>query len=149
MKIDKMSMAASLEGRAPLLDKYLIDYAASIPSHLKVHNWQTKYIFKQAFADFLPHSILTRKKIGFNMPTGTWFREGQRAFMTSLLLSEQMRSRGLFNHDCIERMLREHLDGRSNYQAQLFILASLELWFRVFIDPPDLDIGGKHEQSKA
>lgn len=133
-------MAASLEGRAPLLDRYLITYAASIPSHLKVHGWQTKYILKQAFADLLPRSILSRKKMGFNMPTGTWFREGQRAFITGLLLSDQMRSRGLFDHTCIERMLSEHLDGRSNYQAQLFILASLELWFRVFIDPPELDV---------
>lgn len=143
MKIDKMTMAASLEGRAPLLDRHLIAYAASVPSHLKVHGWQTKYIFKQAFADLLPHSILSRRKIGFNMPTGTWFREGQRAFISGLLLSEQMRGRGLFDHACIERMLREHLDGHSNYQAQLFLLASLELWFRVFIDPPELDVSQK------
>lgn len=77
------------------------------------------------------------------MPTGTWFREGQRAFISGLLLSEQMRGRGLFDHACIERMLREHLDGHSNYQAQLFLLASLELWFRVFIDPPELDVSQK------
>jgi len=139
MKNDKMTMAASVEGRIPLLDEHLVAYAASIPSHLKVHGWQTKYIFKQAYADFLPQTILTRKKMGFNMPTGTWFREGQRAFITGLLLSERMSSRGLFDHTCIERLLRDHLDGRSNYQAQLFTLASLELWFRVFIDPPTLD----------
>ncbi|HVU65776.1 MAG TPA: asparagine synthase (glutamine-hydrolyzing) [Ktedonobacteraceae bacterium] len=138
MKTDKMSMAASLEGRFPLLDEQLIAYAASIPSHLKVRGWQTKYILKQAYADFLPAGILRRRKVGFNVPTGAWFRRSQRAFITNLLLSEQMRSRGLFDHACIEDLLREHLDGRANYQAQLFTLVSLELWFRVFIDPPVL-----------
>jgi hypothetical protein len=68
-----------------------------------------------------------------------WFREGQRAFIRDLLLSERMRSRELFDHTFVERMLRDHLDGRSNYQAQIFTLASLELWFRVFIDPTALD----------
>lgn len=139
MRGDKMSMAASLENRVPLLDEHLVAYAASIPSHLKVHGGQTKYIFKQAYADFLPHEILTRKKMGFNVPTGTWFREGQRAFIRDLLLSERMRSRELFDHTFVERLLCDHLDGRSNYQAQIFTLASLELWFRVFIDPPSLN----------
>lgn len=141
MKSDKMTMAASLEGRFPLLDEHLIAYAASIPSHLKVRGWQTKYILKQAYADFLPTKILKRKKMGFNVPTGTWFREGQRGFLTGLLLSERMRERGLFKHACIEYLLREHLAGRVNYQAQLFTLASLELWFRVFIDPPGSGLG--------
>jgi asparagine synthase (glutamine-hydrolysing) len=140
MKGDKMTMAASLEGRIPLLDHQLIEYAASIPSDIKIRPFRAKYLLKRAFADFLPAPILTRKKMGFNVPTGIWFREGQRGFITSLLLSERMRSRGYFNVDFVARMLREHLEGRTNYQAQLFTLASLELWFRVFIDSPRLEI---------
>lgn len=138
MKIDKMSMAFSIEGRLPLLDEHLIAFAASIPSHLKVHHGTTKYIFKRAYADFLPEDILKRRKMGFNVPIGVWFREGQRAFITNLLLSDHMCSRGLFERTVVEQMLRDHLNGRNNYQAQLFLLASLELWFRVFIDPPEL-----------
>lgn len=138
MKNDKMTMAASLEARMPLLDEDLIAYAASIPSQFKVRGWQTKWVLKQAFADFLPRPILTRKKMGFNVPTGTWFRTGQRDYLCGLLLSERMRSRDLFNSAYVEHLLRAHLDGRHNYQAQLFTLASLELWFRVFIDPPSL-----------
>lgn len=145
MKNDKMMMAASLEGRFPLLDEQLITYAASIPSHLKVRGLQTKYILKQAYANFLPVEILMRKKMGFNVPTGTWFRQSQRGFLLDLLLSERMRSRGLFNHACVEYLLREHLAGRGNYQAQLFTLASLELWFRVFIDPPDCGLNAPQE----
>jgi asparagine synthase (glutamine-hydrolysing) len=133
-----MTMAASLEQRIPLLDYKLTEYAASIPSHLKIKGYKAKYMLKRAYADFLPEQILTRKKMGFNVPTGIWFREGQRGIMTQLLLSERLRDRGYFNDAFVAQMLRDHLEGRNNYQAQLFTLASLELWFRVFIDSPQL-----------
>ena len=139
MKGDKMTMAASLEARIPLLDYKLIEYAASIPSNVKIKPFQAKYLFKRAYSDFLPEPILTRKKMGFNVPTGIWFREGQRNLVTQLLLSEQARSRGYLNEAFVARLLRDHLEGRTNYQSQLFILASLELWFRVFIDSPHLE----------
>lgn len=139
MKGDKMTMAASLEGRIPLLDYRLIEYAASIPSNIKIKGLKTKYLLKRAFADFLPDAILTRKKMGFNVPTGTWFREGQRDLIMQLLLSERARSRGYLNAAFVARLVRDHLEGKVNYQAQLFTLASLELWFRVFIDAHRLE----------
>ena len=139
MKSDKMTMAASLEARIPLLDYKLIEYAASIPSNVKIKPFQAKYLFKRAYSDFLPEPILTRKKMGFNVPTGIWFREGQRNLVTQLLLSEQARSRGYLNDAFVARLVRDHLEGRTNYQSQLFILASLELWFRIFIDSPHLE----------
>lgn len=138
MKGDKMTMAASLEQRIPLLDYRLTEYAASIPSGPKIKGFKAKYLLKRAFADFLPEQILTRKKMGFNVPTGVWFREGQRDLISKLLLSERIRERGYFNDEYVERMVREHVEGRTNYQAQIFTLASLELWFRVFIDSPRL-----------
>lgn len=140
MKGDKMTMAASIEGRIPLLDYKLIEYAASIPSSVKTKGFKAKYLLKHAFSDFLPEQILTRKKMGFNVPTGIWFREGQRDLITNLLLSERTRSRGYFNADFVASMVRDHLEGKTNYQAQIFTLASLELWFRVFIDSPQLGI---------
>jgi asparagine synthase (glutamine-hydrolysing) len=139
MKGDKMTMAASLEGRIPLLDYRLIEYAASIPSDLKIKPFRAKYLLKRAYEDFLPRPILTRKKMGFNVPTGTWFREGQRNLITRLLLSERARERGYLNNAFVARLLRDHLEGKTNYQAQLFSLASLELWFRVFIDQSRLE----------
>jgi asparagine synthase (glutamine-hydrolysing) len=139
MKGDKMTMAASLETRIPLLDYKLVEYAASIPSNVKIKPFKAKYLLKRAFADFLPEPILTRKKMGFNVPTGIWFREGQRRLISQLLLSEQARSRGFFDDAFVASLLRDHLEGRTNYQAQLFILASLELWFRIFIDSPRLE----------
>ena len=140
MKGDKMTMAASLESRMPLLDYKLIEYAASIPSNAKIKSLKAKYLLKRAFADFLPEPILTRKKMGFNVPTGIWFREGQREVITKLLLSERARSRGYFNNEYIERIVHDHLAGKTNYQGQIFMLASLELWFRVFVDPTQLAI---------
>jgi asparagine synthase (glutamine-hydrolysing) len=140
MKGDKMTMAASLEARMPLLDYQLIEYAASIPSSLKIRAFNAKYLLKRAFADLLPASVLTRKKMGFNVPTGIWFRESQRRLITNLLLSERLYSRGYFKPEFVSHMVRDHLEGRTNYQAQLFTLASLELWFRVFIDSPRLEI---------
>src|SRR5579875_3880435 len=139
MKGDKMTMAASLEARIPLLDYKLIEYAASIPSNVKIKGFKAKYLLKRAYADFLPEPILTRKKMGFNVPIGQWFQEGQRNLMLRLLLSERARSRGFLNNDCVANILREHLTGKTNYSNQLFILASLELWFRVFIDSPRLE----------
>jgi asparagine synthase (glutamine-hydrolysing) len=134
MKGDKMTMAASLEQRMPLLDYRLIEFAASIPSAIKLRGFRAKYLLKRTFADFLPQRVLTRKKMGFNVPTGIWFREGQRGLISRLLRSQRLRGRGYFNNDFVERMLHDHLERRTNYQAQLFTLASLELWFRVFID---------------
>ncbi|GCE17405.1 asparagine synthase (glutamine-hydrolyzing) [Dictyobacter kobayashii] len=139
MKGDKMTMAASLESRIPMLDYKLIEYAASIPSEAKIKSLKTKYLLKKAFSNFLPEQILTRKKMGFNVPTGIWFREGQRDLISKLLLSERIRDRGYFNNAYIEQMVRDHLSGKTNYQAQIFTLASLELWFRIFIDTPDLN----------
>jgi len=139
MKGDKMTMAASLEARIPLLDYKLIEYAAAIPSNFKIKSLKAKYLLKRAFVDFLPEPILTRKKMGFNVPIGLWFREGQRDVISRLLLSERARSRDFLNNASVAKLLDDHLAGRTNYEKQLFILASLELWFRVFIDNTSLE----------
>jgi asparagine synthase (glutamine-hydrolysing) len=139
MKADKMTMATSLESRLPLLDYRLIEYAASIPSNVKVKPLQAKYLFKRAYADFLPEAVLTRKKMGFNVPAGVWFRKGQRQLISRLLLSERARSRGFLNNDFVAAILRDHIEGRTQYTNPLFILASLELWFRIFIDSPRME----------
>lgn len=139
MKGDKMTMAASLEARIPFLDYRLIEFASAIPSNIKVKPFQAKYLLKRAYADFLPEPILTRKKMGFNVPISIWFRGEQRNLITRLLLSERARSRGFLNSEFVASILRDHLEGRTQYGNQLFILASLELWFRVFIDHQRLE----------
>jgi asparagine synthase (glutamine-hydrolysing) len=93
---------------------------------------------KRAYRDFLPEPILTRKKMGFNVPVSDWFRGTQHNLISRLLLSERALSRGFLNNSYIASVLREHMEGKTNYGGQLFILASLELWFRIFIDSPHL-----------
>ncbi len=134
MKGDKMTMAASLEARMPLLDYRLIEYAASIPSGIKTRGLKAKYLLKRAFADLLPEPILTRKKMGFNVPIDIWFHGAQRDLILRLLLCERARSRDFLNYAFVAKLLDDHLARRTNYGMHLFILASLELWFRVFID---------------
>ncbi|HLI51957.1 MAG TPA: asparagine synthase C-terminal domain-containing protein, partial [Thermomicrobiaceae bacterium] len=140
MKSDKMTMGASLEARVPLLDPGLVEFAARIPTNVKLRPFKAKYLLKRAYEGFLPPEILTRKKMGFNVPTGTWFREGLPDVLNRLLLSERARERGYLNSECVERLIREHVEGRTDHGNQLFILASLELWFRVFIDPPTVEM---------
>jgi asparagine synthase (glutamine-hydrolysing) len=145
MKSDKMTMAASVEARVPLLDSHLVEYAASIPSGDKVKLFQPKYLFKQAYADFLPPTILQRKKMGFNVPISAWFRGNQSRLLIQLLLSERSLSRGFLNPTYVRKLVHDHIEGKTHYGNQLFVLASLELWFRVFIDntllePPDFSV---------
>src|SRR5437667_1630016 len=97
MKGDKMTMAASIESRIPFLDYKLIEFAASIPSNIKLKPFKTKYLLKRAYADFLPQPILTRKKMGFNVPISIWFRGEERNLITSLFLSKRCRSRGFLH----------------------------------------------------
>src|SRR5436305_12783527 len=123
MKGDKMTMAASQEARIPLLNHQLTEYAASIPSNVKTRLFKAKYLLKRAYADFLPEPILTRKKMGFNVPTSTWFREGQRDLITGLLLSERARSRGFLNNEYVASVLRDHREGKTQDGNQIFIHA--------------------------
>lgn len=134
-KVDRMSMANSVEARVPLLDHKLVEFAATIPSHLRMRNGSTKHILKQAMRGTLPEDIIDRPKQGFAVPLETWFRGQLDDFARDLLLSEKSRQRGIFNLDYIDRLLKLHNRGRP-LQAQLWTLISFELWCRRFIDEP-------------
>jgi asparagine synthase (glutamine-hydrolysing) len=132
-KVDRMSMAHSLEARVPLLDHKVLEFAATIPPELRLHNGTTKYILKRAMAGILPAALLDRPKKGFAIPLGVWFRGKLDNFVRELLLSETARGRGIFDPTAIERLLRLHERGRS-FDFQLWTLISFELWCRAFLD---------------
>lgn len=132
-KVDRMSMAHSLETRVPLLDHKIIEFAATIPAELRLHNGTTKYIFKRAMANVLPAAVLEKRKQGFAIPLGVWFRGQLEPFVRDLLLSDTARGRGMFNAAAIERLLRLHASGRP-MELQLWTLISFELWCRTFLD---------------
>src|SRR3989454_495617 len=111
-KVDRMSMAHSIESRVPLLDHKLVEFAATIPPELRLRNRTTKYLFKCALRGILPDEIIDRPKHGFGIPLGRWFRGQLGAFVRELLLSETSRRRGIFNTAYIEQLVHQHEKGR-------------------------------------
>jgi asparagine synthase (glutamine-hydrolysing) len=134
-KVDRMSMAHSLEAREPLLDHKLVEYAATIPPEFKLRNGSTKYILKKAMRGILPDALIDRRKQGFAVPLGSWFRGDLTSFVHDLLLSDSSRARRIFNTDYIQKLLSMHQLGR-NMDLQLWTLVSFELWCRKFLDQP-------------
>jgi asparagine synthase (glutamine-hydrolysing) len=132
-KVDRMSMAHSIEARVPLLDHKLVEFAATIPPELRLRRGTTKYIFKRAMRGILPDEIIDRPKHGFGIPLGRWFRGQLGAFVRELLLSETSRRRGIFNPAYIEQLVQRHENGRE-LDLHLWTLISFELWCRTFLD---------------
>jgi len=129
-KVDRTSMAVSLESRVPLLDHILMEFVATIPSRLKLRNGRGKHIFKQAIKEWVPDAVLTRPKMGFGVPLGTWLNAELRDMTHDVLLSSQARQRGIFRAAEVERLLRVHGSGRRDLSARLWALLCFELWMR-------------------
>jgi len=132
-KVDRMSMAHSLEARVPLLDHKLVEFAATIPPEFKLREGATKYIFKKAMRGILPDAIIDRQKHGFAVPLGQWFKGRFDDFLHDLLLSNTSKRRGILNGDHVDRLIRLHRSGRP-LDSQLWTLISFELWCRTFMD---------------
>jgi asparagine synthase (glutamine-hydrolysing) len=127
---DQMTMAASIEERVPFLDHKLVELAAGIPSRLLTRGFETKWLLRQALNPYLPEQTLRRRKIGFAVPVGAWFRGPLKSFVADLVLSSQARSRGYFNISHTEQFVREHFDAVRDRQKQLWALVNFELWIR-------------------
>ncbi|MGE0451754.1 MAG: asparagine synthase (glutamine-hydrolyzing) [Vicinamibacterales bacterium] len=135
-KVDRMSMAASLETRAPFLDVDVMELAFSMPGHLKMRGRDRKHVLKQALRGIVPEAVLTRKKEGFSIPMKQWLRH-ELAGLTDVLLSpERVRRRGLFAPSEVARLIREHRAGTENHAHTLFPLLVFERWAEHFLDAP-------------
>ena len=135
-KVDRMSMAHSIESRVPLLDNDVIDFAATLPSDLKIHNGRRKHVLKEAVRSLLPAGILDRKKQGFGVPLGVWFRGGLTDVFSDVLASPRTRQRGYFEPAFVDRLVHEHLSGRRDHTLRLWQLMVFELWHRHYLDAP-------------
>jgi asparagine synthase (glutamine-hydrolysing) len=131
---DRMSMAASIECRAPLVDYELVELASRMPSHFKVRGLTLKYLLKKAVAPWVPREIIERKKRGFGAPVGGWLRKDLRPLMLELLSEEQVRRRGLFRWPAIQQLITAHEEQRNDYTDHLFALIALEFWCRAYLD---------------
>lgn len=133
-KVDRMSMAVSLEARAPLLDHKLIDFVAQIPASLKLANGETKHILKRAVMDLVPAEILNRPKQGFGIPVQEWINQQLRDQIRDVLSDERTRQRGYLNPKYLHVLLDEHERSRRDHSTALWALFMLELWHRQFLD---------------
>jgi asparagine synthase (glutamine-hydrolysing) len=133
-KVDRMSMAHSIESRVPLLDHEVVTFAASLPAHMKIHGGERKRVLKRAAARVLPAEVLARRKRGFGVPIGAWFRDSLRGFVVDTLQSARARQRGYFEPSFVDRVIAEHLNGRRDHTLRLWQLLMFELWHRRYLD---------------
>jgi asparagine synthase (glutamine-hydrolysing) len=134
VKVDIATMAVSLEARSPFLDHKVIEFAASLPEKYKLRGITTKYLLKRVLKKLLPQENLDRRKMGFGIPIGHWFRGQLQPFLRETILSEKALKRGLFKPEAVKQMVELHARSERDYSHQLWTLLMLELWFERFID---------------
>jgi asparagine synthase (glutamine-hydrolysing) len=133
-KVDRMSMAVSLEARVPLLDHHLIEFVARMPASMKMRGLETKHIFKRAVREMVPSEILDRPKQGFGVPIQQWINDQLRGRIRETLSEKRTRERGFINDRYVARLLEEHERNRRDHSGQLWALFMLEEWHRIFVD---------------
>ena len=133
VKVDRMSMANSLEVRAPILDHRIVEFAASLPEGFKYRHGEKKYILKQAFKKILPDEIMYRPKMGFSIPLSTWFRGELKTFAHKNLTGEESGLKHFFNQSALLRIWEDHQTGKRDYSNVLWRLLLFELWFQEFL----------------
>ncbi len=136
MKMDRMSMAASLEARVPFLDHRTVEFAFSLPPEWKWRGGRGKRILRDTFGPDLPPRVLSRAKTGFPVPIDSWFRNGLRGFVADTLLDGAVERRGVLNAATVRRLVEDHASGRRDYRREIWTLLNLELWYRLYIDAP-------------
>jgi asparagine synthase (glutamine-hydrolysing) len=133
-KVDRMSMAHSIESRVPLLDNAVIAFASSLPASLKIKNGRRKHVLKEVAATLVPRDILDRKKQGFGVPLGTWFRGNLRELFADTLLTPASLQRGYFQPTFVRRIVDEHLKGTRDHTLRLWQLVVFEKWQQRYVN---------------
>ncbi|HEX3282817.1 MAG TPA: asparagine synthase (glutamine-hydrolyzing), partial [Pyrinomonadaceae bacterium] len=134
MRVDKMTMATSVEARVPFLDHHLVEYAMSLPVDLKIKGTNGKYILKRALEKVLPGDLLYRPKRGFGAPIRDWFRGPDGEALGGMIMGSSMRSRNLFDYTFIARLLEEHRQGKHDWSFHLWALLNVSLWYERWIE---------------
>ena len=137
MKQDQMSMAASIESRVPYLDHQFVEHVAAIPGRFKLRGWQTKAVLRAALRDLVPREILSRRKMGFPVPVGRWFRGPFWPVVHEFVLGPRALERGLFEPAFLRRLAEDHRAGTMAHAHRLWLLVNLEIWHRIFLDGDD------------
>lgn len=136
VKLDRMAMATSLEGRAPFLEPGLARFALRLPESLRVRDGRGKYLLRKVAARWLPADVLSKPKQGFAIPIAEWFRGPLRGLAQDTFAGRAFRERGLIDPTAADALLREHVSGTADRSEALWQVLCLELWAQRFIDPP-------------
>ncbi len=134
VKVDRMSMAASLEARVPLLDYNMVEFAFSLPPEVKVKGNVTKYFMKKSMEGILPDEVIYRPKEGFSIPIKNWLKEDLKDLMLDTLSEKNIKSDGYFNYPYVKRLMDEHLNNRANHSHRLWTLILFNMWKKNFLD---------------
>jgi asparagine synthase (glutamine-hydrolysing) len=133
MFVDRLSMAHSLEVRAPFLDSDFIHYAAKIPGELKIKNGETKYILKKAALHYLPEKMVFRKKEGFIMPFHIWLRDNLEEYVRSTLSKDRLNLHGFFNETYIHELLDDYFVRKTEHTNKILTLLAFQIWYEMYM----------------
>lgn len=129
---DRMTMAASIEARMPLMDHKLAEFASSLPDNYRVRGRQTKWILREAMKSLLPKEILERPKVGFRVPVNEWFQGEMKDYLYETLCGAQSMTKDFYQAPVLEKYIADHASGRQNHEKLLWSLLNLELWYREY-----------------
>ena len=133
VKVDRASMACSLELRTPFLDHRLIEFAAHLPISLRVRGFQLKYLVKKAVEPWLPRQIVYRQKRGFSVPTASWLRSGLEPLVNKMLSESRLKKQGLFDLRFVRRLVEDHRQGKADNRKALWTLLCFQLWYEHWV----------------
>ena len=140
---DRMSMAHSLEVRAPFVDYKIVEFAAKLPARLKLHNGKLKYILRKVSERYLPPDVVRRRKQGFGFPIGVWMRTDLADLLRFLLGRSRFAELGIFDQSQIDALVDEHISGKRDHNYRLWILLNLELIHLMYFEGQSIDAVGE------
>jgi asparagine synthase (glutamine-hydrolysing) len=133
-KVDRASMATSLEVRVPLLDHRVVEFTAGLPENLKFRNGNGKFLLKKLLSRYMPSDLFERPKMGFGIPIDQWLRAELKSLLMDYLSNERLKKEGLFDTAVVDQKVKEHLSGRTNHQYRLWSLLMWEMWRERWLD---------------
>lgn len=142
VKVDRASMATSLEVRSPFLDPRVIDFALGLPTRMRLRGTTGKYVLRRLMRGRLPDEILDRPKVGFGVPLNQWLRESQRDLVIDYLSPARLLAQNIFDPEAVSRLVEEHVSGQADRGHQVWLLLLFQLWHERWIEPETTAHGG-------
>lgn len=134
VKVDRAGMSVSLEGREPLLDHRIIEFAAQLPEHFKMNGVNKKFLLKEIVHDYVPKEMMERPKMGFGVPVFDWLRNDLRYYADTYLSDEAFAKHGLFKKEGVQHIMRNFYKGDRNYNSLFWYLLMFQMWYKEWME---------------